>query len=133
MENYVVLMDDDPDELFFVERALADLGVRHYSFKSPLDGLALLSSGLQESPTHIFLDLNMPGLNGEDVLKKIRKIAAFNDTTVVIWSSAIDEKSKQSLAASGANLVIVKPASIPDYKEILVNIFDRLPVPVNAG
>jgi CheY-like chemotaxis protein len=124
MERYVMAIDDDQDDIFFVERSLHELGVKVYSFTSPVAPLALLATGLQRPPSHIFVDLNMPRIDGADVVRKIREIKELDDTVVVVWSTDMTDRSKKYLGALGADFALEKPSNIWDYKPILTHLFE---------
>ena len=122
-ERYILLVEDSQDDIDLVLLALKQNNIK--------DNVVIKSNGrealkfLQElpeeekpfskNPTLILLDINMPELNGLEVLKKIREQNPARDIPVVMLSSS-DEK--QDIAKSyefGANSYIRKPVDFEEF------------------
>ncbi len=96
-EFRLVLIDDDPHDLFFVKLALEKAG-----FPPPLrelgDGAAALDyfKAIEKSPDEwphiVVMDLKMPRLNGDEVLRWLREHPVYREMPVIILSSS-DEMS----------------------------------------
>jgi len=101
----ILLVDDDASQITLLNKALKDLG--HVFFEQ--DGLAALNQALATRPDIILLDIEMPGLNGYEVLAQLKS----NDVTVdipVIFITSHDSKEDQlRCLAEGAVDFIVKP------------------------
>ncbi|MGK4569333.1 response regulator [Flavobacterium sp. 3HN19-14] len=97
----VFYVDDDADDLDFFTGVTNDIStninvVTHDHGEKLIDAL----HNPPPSPHIIFLDLNMPGVNGFDVLKEVRQKQELKDVPVVIFSTAKDEESvKKKLGA----------------------------------
>ena len=98
-EFIVVYADDDPDDIELVKEAF-----EQYAFNVKLeifsDGLTALSylhnlSVVDAMPCLIILDINMPGINGKDCLKKIRQIDHFNEVPVVLFTASVSDRDKE--------------------------------------
>lgn len=68
----------------------------------------------REKPDIVLLDLNMPKLNGYDVLKLIRSDNHFKDLHVIILSNNDERKDIKEALALGANDYLVKVCFTPD-------------------
>lgn len=77
----------------------------------------------QEAPDIIFLDLLMPGINGETVLKTIR--ASNNSVFVVILTSNFQKPVEQRLMGLGANLFISKSITVEKMKSVFTAYSER--------
>jgi two-component system chemotaxis response regulator CheY len=78
------------------------------------DGMNALEVFMMESPDAVFLDLNMPGINGLDVLSKL---VQFNPKArVAIASADIQEATKKIAMDLGATVYVNKPL----YEEIVL-------------
>lgn len=83
----VLLIDDEPD---FTQPMAFWLNSKGYAVAEAHSGEEGISMAKESPPDIIFLDLNMPGLDGIQTLKKIRE---FNETVPVIIISAYVEKA----------------------------------------
>ncbi|NBL65300.1 response regulator [Flavobacterium sp. NST-5] len=61
------------------------------------------------NPHVVFLDLNMPGLNGLQTLEKIRSIGKFKKLPIVIFSTSGDEETINQSRNLGASFYVKKP------------------------
>jgi len=76
-------------------------------------------------PDFIFLDLNMPKVNGRDCLASIKKNERFTNIPVIIYSTS-SEKSEMNLTVEmGAAFFLQKPNRFDDLKRALANIISR--------
>jgi CheY-like chemotaxis protein len=69
-----MLVDDDADDIEIFNDALKqiDTSITLITAHNGMDALQILASDILEKPDHIFLDINMPMMNGLDCLDKIR-------------------------------------------------------------
>jgi two-component system alkaline phosphatase synthesis response regulator PhoP len=89
---------------------------------------AALHSLRRRIPDVLFLDVNMPGIDGLEVCRYLRREPAIKDLPIVIIS-ANDEKTHQQAAfEAGANFYIVKPAMIEDVENALQQVMLRKPM-----
>jgi CheY-like chemotaxis protein len=120
----VYLIDDDSDDHDFFKLAVEDMGTDiEFDFASGGDEALerLKDSGFK--PDFIFLDINMRGMNGMEVLMEIRKLAHLNSTVVYMYSTSANEQLKSTFTSLGATGVIKKVASIRLLKEMLLTLF----------
>src|SRR6185436_20450517 len=85
----ILLVDDDKDDQRFFVDAVASLKGNHQCIVAD-DGdkaLLLLTQPLTIVPDFIFLDLNMPRMNGKGFLSKIKSIKLLQSIPVVIYST----------------------------------------------
>lgn len=124
-QNAVAVIDDDQDDLEIMEQVIgsldADIECRLYMY--PLEAVEkLVATAEHNRPSHIFIDINMPGLSGDKCLQIFRSNKAFDDVRVIMYSTSMPEKATRQLMAAGADFVFEKPVRIRDYAEILSGI-----------
>jgi DNA-binding response OmpR family regulator len=66
----------------------------------------------QALPDFIFLDINMPRLNGFNCLRELKERNALHDVAVVIYSSDIPEETSKKAIGMGAAFCVEKTAAI---------------------
>jgi len=83
--NCVMLIDDDEDDNYFHEIVLRKMDIVHHIkiAESGLEALDYLKEK-NEIPDIIFLDINMPGMNGWDFLHEYKKLNLIQKTTIII-------------------------------------------------
>ena len=105
-----ILLVDDEDSIHLLYREeLEDEGYEVHSALSGEEALAQLKIIV---PDLVILDINMPGINGIDVLRQIKKM---NSSLPVILSSAYQE-FKQDLATWASDEYIVKSSNLDELK-----------------
>ena len=110
-----MIIDDDPDDIeFFVEAVRSiDASIECKQATNGEEGLASLRNG-EVDPQYIFLDLNMPRLNGKEFLSEIKKDEKLSDIPVIMYStSGIESDIRESLRL-GARDFIVKPTRLSE-------------------
>lgn len=124
-KHFVLMVDDDPEDILLTREALKEVAPR-VGFESLNDGHQLLkylggiiftgNSKSKACPGLIFLDLNMPGKNGFEVLDEMRHNPGLRRIPVVILSTSVMEKDINRSFDMGANSFIPKPQT---YAELL--------------
>lgn len=106
----ILYIDDDNEdqELFFEAINIINSTYTCVLASSGKEGLNILKS---ITPDRIFLDMNMPQMNGRDVLQRIRAQKRLDPIPVVIFSTSITDADKKEFRRSGATDCLVKPSS----------------------
>ncbi|MEP7263903.1 MAG: response regulator [Bacteroidota bacterium] len=122
----VFLIDDDTDdqEIFGLALNSTNQLVDCVFANDGLDALQKLES-TDFIPDFIFIDINMPRMNGQQCLSEIRKIDRFKNTPVYMYSTSIDPITASENKSMGATDFIVKPADIKVLTEILSKILNK--------
>ena len=131
----ILLVDDDEATNFFNQIILEDLNITEH-IQVTFDGLQaldyLLKRGEYEAiedhifPELIFLDINMPGMNGFDFLEEYHSIFSNkNDTPLVVMlTTSLDEGDKQKvLTYDEVADFINKPLKQEKMRELLYGLF----------
>jgi DNA-binding NtrC family response regulator len=74
----------------------------------------------------VFLDINLPDINGLEVLREIKKISP--DTRVIIMTADNTEENRKKAMESGAAHFIGKPFSIPEIRQVLQDMLSTDPL-----
>ncbi|MEM9046376.1 MAG: response regulator [Pseudomonadota bacterium] len=104
----ILIAEDEPNIAhsltFLLERAGFD--VRHV-----IDGDAALRSVETEAPDLLILDLMLPGIDGYEVLGRLRSEAAPQEIPVIVLTAKGQPEDRRTALESGATLFITKPYS----------------------
>ena len=123
----IFLIDDDVDdqEIFALALAEIDQSYSCITARNGLEALTKLKDGLVK-PDFIFLDLNMPRMNGKQCLEELKKHPTYNNIPVVVYSTSSETRDKDQILTMGAAAFVTKPPEIQALIESLRNIFTNL-------
>jgi CheY-like chemotaxis protein len=117
----ILLVDDDPDCRMLIRDAITDSKVTN-SIVEVGNGKEAMAFLLREGqwanaprPGLIYLDIEMPGMNGIEALKLIKADAQLRDIPVVMMTGVSDEKQMRAAAEAGANSYTIKPANAEQF------------------
>ncbi|QJB40437.1 response regulator [Chitinophaga oryzae] len=121
----VLLIDDDIDDRMIFGDVLKEL-VPDIIYNEAINGedaLAKLEAGLV--PDLIFLDLNMPRVDGKQFLAELRQITHLRHIPVIIYTTSSHESDKKETRALGASYFITKPNSLHELNQLLKGILEH--------
>ena len=120
MRYKIFLIDDDEDDRDLFEDAISELPFQTEidTFANGLDLFEYLGAG-HPIPHLIFMDFNMPVLNGADCLLRIRSEKRLLDIPLIVYSTIIVDSIAKRLSESGANQYLQKPSSFQQLKSML--------------
>lgn len=124
------IIDDDLDdqEIFVIATEKVDPTITCH-FAS--DGVYALEKIINDTAFHpqcIFLDVNMPRMNGIECLIELRKINRLNEVPIFMCSTSADSKIILQTKGLGARDFIVKPSTIAEFIKILSKVQESLKV-----
>lgn len=123
---HILLADDDEDDCELFQEVLSGLPVSTF-LTTVSDGIKLLNllhSYPELPPPHlIFLDINMPFLNGIDCLQQIRGNKKFDGIPVFMFSTSYGPNEIDKTYEIGANLYIPKELFFTAKKEVIEQLF----------
>ena len=119
------IVDDDEDDQLFLHEAVNDLKIPVDFFFANNGEIALrqLREKTVPIPHFIFLDLNMPKLHGKECLIEIKKLSAYSQVPVIIYSTSLHQKDVHEIMQLGADYFLTKPTRISELCAKLLDIF----------
>ncbi len=118
------IADDDPDDREIFIQALQEID-ENCNCITAVNGEEALEKLLYDNlfyPDFIFLDLNMPKMNGRQCLKEIKKHPQLQQIPIIIYSTSAEKKEAQEVLALGAMHFLQKPNRFNDLCEALQRI-----------
>lgn len=130
----ILIVEDNDDDYEATLRALQ----REKHLKNPVfrcsDGLDaweyLNGTGRYAPPNDtprpglVLLDLNMPGLDGRQLLQRMKSDIILREIPVVVMTTSTAEEDIRACYKAGANTYIRKPASWVDFKEAITRLHE---------
>jgi len=124
MVKKILIVDDEPLICSVLSRAICkfiDSPLEIITTERGEDALKKISEGFCDV---CLLDINLPDLNGLDVMKKINEISP--DTKIAIMTaSCVDDDMKMTIE-KGASLFLKKPVNLDKVKLFIKNILDGI-------
>jgi len=117
----ILLADDDPDCRELIREAIAECRISNRVWEVP-NGQAALDFVFRRGeyaaaprPGLIYLDIEMPGMTGQEVLRAIKSSPEHRDIPVVMMTGVCDEAQMAQAARNGANSYTLKPANAEQF------------------
>ena len=114
----ILLVDDEESIQIVYREEFEDDG---YHVTSALDGESGLKKFKEEKPDIVILDIQMPGMNGVEVLRQMKMI---NSAVPVILSSAFQE-FKRDLGTWASDEYVVKSGNLDDLKSAVEKLLGK--------
>jgi CheY-like chemotaxis protein len=120
LDKVVFLVEDDPDDQEFFLKALKviDADIICFIVSDGEEAIQKLKR-LRFVPEIIFLDLNMPKMDGESCLAEIQKVNSLRNVPVVVCSTAVRPDEVDKYKAKGAAQVLAKPPTFDKLVSML--------------
>jgi len=111
------------DDSIYIRQSLhMTLSHEGYAVLEAIDGLQALDQLSKESPDVLLLDIEMPNLNGYDVLSIVRSHQKFSALKIIMLTSRSSEKHQRRASKLGANAYLTKPCP----QDVLLNTIKSL-------
>ena len=123
MNRTILIVDDDPGIRRLIATTLED--VSGYRMTEAGDGAEAVERARDVQPSIVFLDIDMPRLNGIEACRRMRSEPATADATIVMLTGDAEDDAELDARAAGADLFLTKPFS-PLH---LLQLVDRLGEP----
>ncbi len=111
-----LVIDDNRESADVVVEMLGLLNVQAQAAYGPRAAMLVLKDF---TPDIVFLDINMPGVDGFEVLSYLRRFPRMQDVPIVFVTSDDQPETAGKVRKTGALLVIIKPATIESLEQAL--------------
>jgi len=119
----ILLVDDDEDDceifLFAIQKVS---GERNYTTRNHAAKALQELKDQKLQPDLIFLDLNMPVMNGMQFLSEIKKNARLKEIPVIILTTSSQPEIVEQTKVLGAHDFVTKPSDFSDFVKIFESI-----------
>ncbi len=120
----ILLVEDNAGDVFLVRRALEKQGLSHHltvahNGEEAMQLLEQAEKGsLADAPELVLLDLNLPKVDGAQILSHMRHTYAFATTPVIILTSSDSPADRDRAIALGANVYFRKPTDLSSFMQL---------------
>lgn len=120
----VLNVDDDLEDREFFSEALREIdpSIICLLAESGMEALSMLHEQTPP-PDYIFLDINMPMMDGKQCLKALKSVPEFESIPVIMYSTSTDTREIRECYNLGAEDFLIKPHSYDKLVNDLMSIF----------
>lgn len=131
---HIIMVDDDEDDIFIMRKELRKAGFSDNDFLALSGGPELLlflkerEQQMDEEllPDLILLDINMPRMDGFEVLAQLKSDETVRDIPVIMFSTSSQKADLNRSFSLGAADYLVKPRELNEFREMIAKIKDFL-------
>jgi two-component system chemotaxis response regulator CheY len=109
MTPTILVVDDDPLIRKLILTTLQD--VAGFDLREAGDGIAAIESATALRPDIVFLDYDMPRLDGVETCRRLRSDPVTADATIIMLTAMSDQPAQERAVSAGADLFLTKPFS----------------------
>lgn len=117
MSKTILLVDDSRTVLISISDALVSAGLNIDTATSAEAALDKLKAGLR--PDLIITDVNMPGMNGLEMIAKIRAIPQLRFVKILLLTTEVGQERRGEAKSLGASGWLVKPIKRDDLLQVI--------------
>jgi CheY-like chemotaxis protein len=123
----ILIVDDDEDDRDLLTWAIHDIqsSINCIMARSGQEAMKGLRANKYPRPNLIFLDLNMPGLNGFQCLSEIKQDIFLQDIPVVIYTTSKRKEDEARARSLGADYFITKPPTVVELQRSIEKVLAK--------
>jgi two-component system, chemotaxis family, chemotaxis protein CheY len=125
MWNNILIVDDSAIARSFIRRILEISGFLNVKVVEAANGNQALEILKTLEIDLVLTDLNMPEMDGEELLKRVKRSPKLNHIPVIVITSLGSSARQQKLVSEHAMAVFTKPLSLPEISQFLKSHFDE--------
>ena len=122
MSKYILIVDDNPSDLILTSFLVEQQGYIPIRAKSGFEAL----EKVEEFPISAFVvDLQMPQMNGLELIKRIRSQDRFEKMPILVMSARREERDVRKAIQLGSNDYIIKPVDPAIFEEKILRLLGK--------
>lgn len=122
MPRKILYIDDNPQSIVLVSKWLAQAGYEFAGSPTGEEGIALAQT---YAPELILIDIDLPDMNGIDVVKRLRAIPEFETTPFVAFTGNVRRVDRDHYLANGFDFHLGKPVTQKELLNVLTQLLDK--------
>ena len=122
LKSKIMIVDDEPSNVLLLEQMMAQVG--YDNLHSTTDSTQFLKLFAEVQPDLILLDLNMPGMDGFEVMEQLKEVDPQSLVPVLVLTALRDEETKLRALGSGAKDFLSKPFDLTEASLRIKNLLE---------
>jgi two-component system chemotaxis response regulator CheY len=120
MQRAVLIVDDDP----FIRKLIMTTleGVSAYDMHEAADGRQAVAAASREGPKLVFLDIDMPVLDGIEACRQMRALPEMDGSRIVMLTASAEDSARSRAREAGADFFLTKPFSPLDLLRLVAEL-----------
>ncbi len=118
-----ILVVEDYDDIRTMLRVLLESD--HLRVLEAANGPEALAVIKTERPDVVLMDLGLPGFDGCETIRRIRKIDGFQNTPIIVLSAHCGQSSFEAAFRAGTNYFLTKPVDFDELESLLKQILSN--------
>jgi len=119
MKEKILIVEDNPLHTKLIEMTLR---TKNYTLLKATDGEKALDIARKERPDLIIMDLNLPGMTGFEVTKKLRENPAFSHTPIIAITAYAMKRDREMVIESGCDAYLSKPIDTRELPGVIAEL-----------
>ncbi len=122
----ILIVEDNENNRMLVRDVLQSRGYQTEETDTAEEGLRLAQKA---RPALILMDIQLPGMNGIEALKRLRADAATREIPVMAVTASAMTQDRQTIMAAGFDAYQTKPINVRQFVEAVRGVLDSHPAP----
>ncbi|MBI2288683.1 MAG: response regulator [Chloroflexi bacterium] len=124
MAEKILIVEDNPQNMRLMEMTLRG---ENYILLKATNGEEALDTARREQPDLIIMDIQLPGMNGLEVTRKLREVPAFSRTPIIGVTAYAMKGDREKVIEAGCNLYLPKPIDTRKLPEMIAEMLCQRP------
>ena len=122
MKSKILLVEDNPLNMRLMEMTLR---AQDYTLLKAIDGQTALDMAKKEQPDLIIMDMNIPGMTGFEVTRRLRGIPGFSKTPIIGITAYAMKGDKEKVLEAGCDVYLSKPINTRELPVIIAEMLEQ--------
>ena len=128
MKHHIVIIDDDEDDIDILQQAIRKVSPDQVcmAYSVPAEAImAMTEPSSSTVPRYIFVDYNMPRMNGIECVLALRNDKRYSEAVITLVSTGMDQLDQRLFRDLGVSFWYSKPTTLGAYNTMLNEVFGR--------